>query len=256
MFKKLFFTGVFISFLISGCQKDELTLPAQVDFIFEMKPFIIEWEDTDNVKVASLKSNVPDKTLFNKKEAPHSFLVNQAKLTITSIEIEGEREQGDDVFLVSDFDPPLEVQFSEGTGTPNQNVSFDLPQGIYKKLDIVFYLGTDDEPAISLNGSISPGESGKASFNFDYPLKEKLETRATHQTSAENIVLSKNNKSQAKVIFNAEYLFGNLSVHNLSGTRLSYAPNQQEVVVNQKNNSYIYEQLMSRLEKSIAVVFE
>ncbi len=259
MLKRILIIALLTSVFFSGCRKDELTLPAKVDFVFEMNPFDTESDDElKNVTTdTTTLSNDPfddDKPGFGEPDF-ESLSINQAELIITAIEIEGVREQGKDVFMVSEFNPPLEAQLT-GNNVSDYNISFDLPQGVYEKLDIQFYLGTDDAAAISFNGDINPGKSKKVNFKFEHTLKERIRVRAFRNNPADPIVLNKNANSRAHIIIDARYLFQNITMDQLESSTIINTPAGQQIRINHNDNKQIFGPMAGRLDKSIAVVFE
>ncbi|MFO8001057.1 MAG: hypothetical protein R6U46_07430 [Marinilabilia sp.] len=265
MFKRAFIFVLLGIFAIQGCQKDELTKPAKVDFLFQMNPFETEWadntgeEETDDENgeqaVTRTKSATAENP-FRNGNTPRSMAINQARLVITAIEIDGKREQGKDVFLASDFDPPLEISL-EGTNLNEQDVSFDLPQGVYNKLEILFRLGQEDHPSMAFSGPVNSNAPGKVNFKFEYHPREKIKTRAVKQNqTSESIAIDKSKKTSARIVVDAEYLFRNITPNQLAESQVTNQAGGQSILVSNKNNTNIFGALNNRLEKSIAVVFE
>lgn len=261
---KVFFISLVVAFLfLSGCQKDELTLPTSVDFVFEMEAFELEEEkggpnhSNNNLKAGYSDNPFDDDSPFDDNESGDfkSLKIDKSTLVITAIEIDGQREQGKDVFMVTEYDTPLELHLTGGE-VSDQNISFDIPQGIYKKLDIQFYLGTDEKPAIDFNGMITPGKSPVIKFRFEYSNKERLRVRAMRDKPSDPIVLSKEKKSKARVIVDAEYMFRNITLGQLTGTKIINIPGGKEIRINRDNNKPVFSFMSGRLEKSITVVFE
>jgi hypothetical protein len=257
MFKRVLII-VFIASLIQfGCKKDELTLPASAKFVFEMTPFEIEDEEIDDENEDETDDNDDNKNAlvsipsnnnppFDNKHDFNYLKIDKATLTITAIELDGKREQGKDVFMVSDFDPPLKIDLTSNE-TRDYNVSFDIPQGIYKKLDIQFYLGTEENPAICFGGLIKQGNPQKIRFSFEHSLKERVRVRAMKEKPSDPIVLNKDKKYHARVIVDARYMFQNMTMNQLQSTNIISTPNGKEIKINHNNNKAVFGLMTGRL---------
>lgn len=259
---KAFFISMIMAFIfLPGCQKDELTLPASVNFVFEIEAFEMEDEDGEtkrainNLKTVYSDPPFDDNFPFNESHDFQSLKVDKSTLVITAIEIDGQREQGKDVFMVTEFETPLEVELNDGR-ISDHDLSFDIPQGVYKKLDIQFYLGTEEKPAIDFRGIVTPGKSPGIKFRFEHSNKERIRVRATRGKPSDPIVLNKEKKSRALVIIDAEYMFRNITLGQLAGTKVINTPGGKEIRINRDNNKPVFSFMSGRLEKSIAVVFE
>ncbi|MGM0376048.1 MAG: hypothetical protein ACQEQ0_04695 [Bacteroidota bacterium] len=265
MLKRLFILFLGSAFFFIGCQKDELTKPAEVDFLFRMEPFETEWSDSeadDNLKNAVSKNDqdnatAPGNNPFEDGNSPASLAIGKTKMVMTGIEIEGKREQGKDVFMTRDFSPPLEISL-EDDEVGDYDVSFDLPQGVYTKLEFQFHVGNENHPAFEFSGPVNGNTPGKVDFKFRYKNREKIKTRALHNKQiSENIVIDKSKKTQASITIDTEYLFANITRDHLANSQASGTQQgKPNIMVDKTNNMKIYNALANRIEKSIAVVFE
>ncbi|WP_146192242.1 hypothetical protein [Marinilabilia rubra] len=246
-----FIIAIGFIFLFTGCKKDELTLPANVDFVFELNPFETSGEKSD-LKSTFAEGENPQKDKGNQFK---DLIIDNATAFITSIEIEGIREQGGDVFLISEFDPPVEINL-QNEQVISSDISFDIPQGVYEKLDIQFNMGDATHPALDFQGSLNQGNSSAIQFRFSYVPMEIIQVRATRVNPSEKIVLDKHKNSQAKVTLNAEYLFQNFTLDHLNDVTAINTNNGKEVRVNNKNNKSVFGLMTGRLEQSISVIFE
>ena len=111
---------------LAGCGKDELALPANV----QVKLFLDR--NTDGGGDMSFTDGFID---------------------IASIEFAGDRESGEDITFVSDFQTVVRANLANGNTDPV--IAFDIPQGTYNK--ITLGLNPDNtEPDIIVNGAFVP----------------------------------------------------------------------------------------------------
>ncbi|MFW5890119.1 MAG: hypothetical protein ACOCTO_01870 [Marinilabiliaceae bacterium] len=251
-----------------------------MDFLFQIKPFETEWsgeddedddddddDDDDNdddakgeataINTSRKTESFPGKRPFENGILPASLAIGRAKMVITGIEIEGEREQGKDVFITRDFSPPLEIDL-EDDETADFDVSFDLPQGIYTRLELQFHVGNENHPSFEFSGPVNGNRPERIDFKFHYKNREKIRTRALRNNQvSENIVVDKSKETRAIIIIDTEYLFANITRDHLINSQAAGPPQGKPfIMVDKKSNTHIYGALANRIEKSIAVVFE
>jgi hypothetical protein len=142
----------------------------------------------------------------------------------------------------------------------DQHITFDLPQGIYEKLEFRFFLGGEKQTAIQFQGNIKPGNSAKAGFNFMYIMQENFLVRAMRENHrpTENIIIDKNKTAKVKVIIDAENLFGTLLIPPFSLSIPAGNDGGNEITISNltDENKAIFGLMQGRLEKSVSVVFE
>ena len=277
--KRFFYLLIGFVLLLAGCQKDELTLPAEVEMQFLLEPYYSyakfddeeekkeeeeeDKNDSDNNPFGESDGRVADiGTLENipgNKIQIESVEINRGKIFLTDIEIEGIREQGEDVYLAIPFEPPLQIDVKEGVAS-DQHISFDLPQGIYEKLEFRFFLGGEKQTAIQFQGNIKPGNSAKTGFYFDYIKQENFLVRAMRKNHrpTENIIINKTKTAKASMIIDAGNLFSALLIPPFSLSIPVGNDGGNKITISNLNdeNKAIFGLMQGRLEKSVSVVFE
>ncbi|MGM0407310.1 MAG: hypothetical protein ACQERU_04965, partial [Bacteroidota bacterium] len=168
---------------LASCERDELTLPAEVNFEFSMEPY-----QTD----VTLKSM-------------NSFNVNEGIIEINSMEFDGRRNEGEDYYFTKRFDESLHAELH--TGLKNQEVSFDIPQGVYNRIDLNLSIGTDGDNAIRLQGTFQQGPFDDIPVVFEYSFTENVRIRAKNKEGNEQIVLKKDTPATATVVLDVPFLF-------------------------------------------------
>lgn len=114
MILPLLFALMFLTF--SGCDKEEHTRPVDFNLFFE----------------------VDEKPVMDGRLTIESILIS-----LGSIDIEGQREVGEDVFLTRKFDEREIIGFT--IADRGNIISFNLPQGIYNPLSFMLNLTPDPE---------------------------------------------------------------------------------------------------------------
>ncbi len=109
---------VFMLFLASawGCQKEDYTLPASL----------------------SLNMSISKKPVMG-----GSLVIDEIKIRLNSVDIQGYRETGGDVFMTRPYKNGKSFRIISGAG--NESIKFDVPQGVYKPLSFSFVFQHDDD---------------------------------------------------------------------------------------------------------------
>ena len=116
VFKIIPLLFIFILLIFWGCDKEEHTLPVDFNLQFEV--------DTRPVMEGRLT-------------------IESIKISLGSIDIDGKREVGENVFMTRRFEDGKTIDIS-GT-LPENRLSFNLPQGIYDPLTFLLNFKTDPD---------------------------------------------------------------------------------------------------------------
>jgi hypothetical protein len=238
MNKGLFLPVFILLIIFSACRKDELTLPAKVFFEFEM----ISHEEEEN-----LKSGAPF-------PVPGRMTVDRGTMSVSAIEFQGRRDQGRDVFFVTNLRQPLIIDLEEKNN--NQALSFDIPQGIYNQIEIYLDLGGNTGIPLVIEGKISGGTPNELPLRFEYNIREKLRTRAESGQSSSQIVLRKDTPSNARIILDSPSVFQFVTMSVLRDAAISVIDGKEVLLINSNININIYNIMAERLERSFRVIIE
>jgi hypothetical protein len=256
MRKQVFFIFILITLLLGACQKkDELTLPTSVDVQFTLYPY----QETD-LEIPSEQSLLKSGSILGGSLGLIKKLeVDEAIIFLTDIEIEGIREQGEDVFLAMPYDPPHRIVL-KGNAVSEQKLAIDLPQGVYQNLEIRLFLGNDEHPALQFTGQVSPGNSPTVTFNVLYEIKEEISIFASRKDGrpTDNIVLNKNQNEQVSLTLDADYLFKYFPVSLLATNNKNEQALDNQIIISniKKQDKSFFSLMQGRLEKSFSFVFE
>lgn len=215
-----------------SCEKDELTLPAKVDFEFSMDAY-----QTDE----SVKSM-------------YGFNIDRGTIVVNSIEFDGRRSAGDDYYFTSEFTTPLTAEMHNGNSS--QKVSYDIPQGIYEKIDMVFSLGSEYDNSLVLTGSFNQGPLIQIPIRFEYGFQEQIRVKAKNLNGSDEIVLMKDKPAKAKIIFNTPSFFQFVNYNLFQNAVTIEIDGEETILVNAETNRNIFNLLAARINNSVQVVFE
>lgn len=223
-------------FLVISCQKDELTLPSKVLFKFGM--------------ISSFNEDNGNKNSNNS----HLFFIDKGRFIFENIEFDGRRDEGKDIFFISNF--PSAVEAVLENQETNFEVKFDIPQGVYNKIDISFYIDNSQHIPIVLEGKFKTGAVEK-NIRFEYNHTEKISVRAYNKQNAQNsIVLTKDESSTAFVIVDSEFLFRFISIAAIMNAESFLLNNNEVILINNQHNTDLFNQIAGRINNCIYIMFE
>lgn len=229
---KVLLSCIFCLAAVSSCEKDELKLPAHVQLAFEMDGLMIE-EDT---------------------KAAKQFTVDEAYLVISALEFDGQREEGEDYFFTSTFDEVLKAEMH--TGKSNREVSYDIPQGIYRLIDLNLMVGDGENPAIMLRGRFQRGPLEDVPVIFEYAFREEIRVRAVNREGQRQVVLRKDVPGKATILLDVPFMFQLFNIGLLMNAEQSVVEGRETIIINSVKNTDIFNLLATRFDKSIKVIFE
>ncbi|MDT8402533.1 MAG: hypothetical protein RQ743_12630 [Bacteroidales bacterium] len=232
MKKKVLLSCILCIAVISSCEKDELKLPAEVKLAFEMDALKIQ----ENTKAGQV------------------FSVDEAYLVLSALEFDGKREEGEDYFFTSLFDEALHAEMH--TGQASRNVSFDIPQGIYKLIDLNLMVGDETSPAVVLRGKFQRGPLEDVPVIFEYAFREEIKVRAMNKEGKRQVVLRKDIPGTATILLDVPSMFQLFNIGLLRNAEQFSYQGEETIIINNEKNTDIFNLLATRLDKSLQVIFE
>ncbi len=244
MYTRVFILLLVFIFSMNSCQKDELTLPAKVYFTFGLEPL--------------QESGLKNQSTESDANPPFGQLdIDMGAMVVRAIEFDGKREQGRDVYFISDFDAPLQIML--GKHEDNVEVSFDIPQGSYKKIDIGFHLGDFNGtglPSLTLEGNMVLPNSQSVYLRFEYHFDDIIVVRSRGSVANENILLRKDKVSTATVEIDVPFLFRFINMGELMSGQFAHENGNEVLVINEHKNQALFNKLANRLNNAFSVVIQ
>lgn len=231
--RKLLILGISTLILSTySCEKDDLTVPTRVDIAFSMDSFTVN---------GSTKSG-------------SSFVIDEGTIVVESIDFDGRRDAGDDYFFTSEFETPLKSEMHNRL--MNQYVSYDVPQGVYSRIEFNLSLGDGNEDALCLKGKYHRGPIDDVPIRFEYEYQEQIRIMARNRQNSEQIVLDSKSGVTADIIFDVPYLFKVVSMNMIHNAETVQIDGEEVILINNEFNTDIFYVLVARLDNSMRVIFE
>ncbi len=239
---------VLSALLISGaCSKDPLTQPSNVSFEFTMNGFDLS-DDKANIILTDPQSNNP-----GTPGASNHFIIDHGTLTIASLEFEGRREQGQDVFFESDLGQAIVANLSDGT--TSVPVRFDIPQGVYNRLEVVLNLGENEQAPLVLHGRLTKGPMQDYPVRFEYRFTERVRIKGRGRQN-QQIVLQADKQSLARIELQAENLFRLINMGMIMNATIVNEGGQDVILIDNTNNLPIFNMIANRLSNSFSLIID
>lgn len=222
--KYLFVIGLFV---MVSCRKNELKKPSDVSF----------------------------KVDINRNESSSGHLVfTGGTINLASFDVEGERQEGDDISFSREFSNGLLVEFD-----PDMNISelaYEIPQGVYERLSISFDTFDDNtDVTIVCLGTYTNGNSESIPVRFEFMSAEYFSIDAEEDSGETNIILDKDTPANALLELDPIYWFDILSTNQLDNAELVDVEGVQTILINDSVNDGLYDLLSGRVEESTEVLF-
>ncbi len=223
--------GILLLFLLAtlfSCIKDEFTRPVDVSFEF--------W----------FKNN-----LQKEKELVE---FSSGKFVVHEISFSGYREQAEDYFFTSELLEPVIASLENGH--VSQLLRFDIPQGVYERIELEITMdGSDTVPGLLMEGVYKSLNQGNIPLVFTYPYHELLKVKARSKGGKGTVTLSTDNPATARVTIDSDFMFLLVNSRMLESADITETDSGRVIIISDTDNQPIFNVISNRLEKSTEVVF-
>ena len=222
------FSIIMIFAMVGACTtKDELTKPTVVEFEFTMN---VESEEGKFVKFS------------------------QGILSFDALEFDGDRETGQDFYFLSEFDDLVVVDLDMQVAS--EVVAYDVPQGIYNRIKLRLGVeGLSGGPSIRYEGLYESARDGDIPVLIEFSENDPIEMTAIGPAASNEVVLSQGTPTKAELNFDPLSLFQFANSRQLESADISIVDGEQVIIISEENNTTIFNQIVSRLEKSVTATF-
>jgi hypothetical protein len=248
-----------------GCEKLSYTLPA--DFRLDM-------------------------SISNKQAMGSTLTVDLIQIRLNSIDIQGYRETGSNVFLSRSFGKGK--TFTIKADTDNETISFDIPQGVYNPLSFSMIFQHDDDeddliedieewyedvlegdddpeelqeelgsiiedylddisPAVLVKGSYrSQTVSARLILLVNDPMTFRILLK--NRNGGEEVILEKDRKNAGELILDPSYWFSVITPEMMNAAFRGKEDGVTYIFLSKYVNSHIYNAVFNRMEESTSII--
>ena len=242
---KIRLAGIILILFFPSCtEKDELTLPVNVDFMISIS------DNSSGDEYLSFTGGL---------------------IGVQKIVFEGKRDAGGDIFF--ETDPKMNLsQLAFGTSVQPASISdFDIPQGIfnYMKWDInlkeIFMdeLNDDDEDededdspktGLAISGTYSYQSGASIPIIIAIDVAEHFSVRSFDPDGNSTIVLSVDKDYDAILLLDPWYAFHSISRESIEEADTSDDSGTEIILISSEENEDLYEVLLYRIAQSAKVI--
>ena len=246
--------------VVLGCDKEDYTLPVKFEMNFSI--------NTEPILGGSVT-------------------IDKIGLGLKSIDIQGSREQGSDVFLTRKFDE--KKTFTLKPSSTKVTESFDIPQGVYNPISFSYIFQPDNEesdiiedivewlkdleegenlaelqedlgdiiedylddvnPCIIMKGRFTNNNKTKhLVMVVNDPLTFKI--LGSNKNEDPEVVLDKKNVNTGNLQFNPSYWFSVITPDMLNDAFVGVIDNEEYILLNKYINTQVYTSIYNRIEQS------
>ncbi len=185
----------------------------------------------------------------------NGFILEQGQIVVENISFDGRRGEGlNDVFFISDFDQPYHINLAGEAVLPG--ISFDIPQGIYPMIEITLHLGTEQQPAIVMEGLFHRGIAQSIPVRYEYNFTEQVRIRAASGQGAQQLVFSRDESKIASVVLQSESLLRLVNFGMIMQAETVMLNGQEVLLINENTNPSIYNSISARLQQAFTLIIE
>ncbi len=230
---------------LSACDKLMDTSPEKLPTKLKFE-FAIDEYDLIEDKDANTSQGTHNQSRFN---------INRGSIAIENIEFDGRRQHGaTSVYFISDFPETMLLNL---TGSLSQTgISFDIPQGVYSMVELVFHLGDDHHPSLVMEGSFQRGNHEPIEVRFEYTYREQIRVKAKNHGGQEEMVFKKDEVSMAEVYIDTHSLSRLINFGMLKDAEVVIIDGKEVLLINEHSNPGLYNSISARLNHALRVLIK
>ncbi len=175
------------------------------------------------------------------------------EMLISRLKLEGDRVQAEDYFFQNGYQPPLKVSLDADF---NSELSFDLPQGIYSRIELDFEIPSANIPVLTINGRFKDSTDTWLPLRIEVSSFEYFQILATDYRGEQEIVIEDQRSYWAIVSLNPVHWFSGISLEQLNQAQQSIIDGEMGILISVDSNSDIYDEVDKRLDELNSLIIE
>lgn len=199
-------------------------------------------------------------------QAKFTFGINQSSMSwgnvafsggtmrITSIEFSGVRKRGDAVNFKNNTISNIDLT----TGAASPEIIFDLPQGTYTSINMVFRADPADSQSTSLSliGKFVDWSNDTVPVYFDFGSSQVFSVQAQNANGGSEITIVEGTPVDVTVTFDPVYWFDPLTYWQFQGATYVPVNSIPSIIIDETNyNTNLYQSIYGRIGESTKVIF-
>lgn len=235
-------------FLLTACEKDEFTKPAQVNLQMELV--------SEEVDVGARM----DAGARQSKNA--NIRIESIQYNFSGMEFEGYRENGENYFFSREFEGGKMVEVKAGSSSPI--LTFDMPQGVYERIKISLQVNKskdsgrepyNETAALLMRGHYTNPQDREIPLIFVYDFDEVFGHTATPASGTKDIAVKQSQVNTASFSFDVSYWLQLINGRMLQSAILTEVDAQPSIIISAEKNEHIFNLLTSRIKNAKQLTF-
>lgn len=187
---------------------------------------------------------------------PTDFLqFTSGEMKIREIDFSGDRKKGGGVNFTNSISNGAVLNLNNGIATPL--ISYDIPQGTYNKINLTIKAFDEDpSPSISLYGFYMEDSSETIPIIFEFHSGQNFNVSGKTNAGQNQIVLIEDKPATCKITFDPNYWFDTVTENLLDDADETIVDGESTIVINETNNTIIYNLISSRISEATKAVFQ
>jgi hypothetical protein len=189
----------------------------------------------------------------NEGTTPSGLHFTGGNFRLTEVHFTGSRKQGGNV----DFTNHPNSNLNLATGGSDPVVVYDIPQGTYKNIQLEFRTDqeNDSTPSMILTGQYINLAHDTFQVYFDFEASEIFRVQAQSNNAGQEITMIEGTPATVSVILDSEYWFDLITSTQLDNADQIMLNGKPSIIINESDNSDIYQSVSSRISESTKAVF-
>lgn len=169
------------------------------------------------------------------------------EIVLSRFQLEGNRVQGDDYFFQNGYNPPISIPLDSTWVNPE--LQFDLPQGIYNRIEIQFEIPSANITTLRIEGSFQDSSGLWLPLRLEVDSFEAFEVLANNNEGLQEVVIDNEYGYTALIKLNPVHWFSGLSISDLEQAERSLIGGVSGIVISTDVNTVLYSEIDNRLDE-------
>lgn len=203
-----------------------------------------DWSATEKSDVKYTISNT-EVTLAGKP-----FVMNSLQLELTDLLLTGERIQSDPIAISKTINGTIDFL------NPSEDLSFDIPIGTYTEMILSSSLEENGTPSINIIGTyfLASNDTYEVSIALDIEAQYLIQLKDTD--GASTILIDDTSTKKLQIVLDTETLFSEVNPGLWNAAAVTSQNGFQTIVVNELNNTNIYNAINTKISESLIANFQ
>lgn len=169
------------------------------------------------------------------------------QISISRFQLEGNRVQGDDYFFQNGYSPAIAIPLDSNWFNPD--LQFDLPQGIYNRIEIQFEIPSANITTLRVEGNFQDSSGQWIPLRLEVDSFEAFQVLASDNEGFREVVIDNDFGYIALIKLNPVHWFSSISLSQLEQADRSMIGGTSGILISSDVNAELYSDIDDRLDE-------